>query len=236
MFFQENNNISEGSIVPAALGRENRVLADSDGAEMTTLYGNRDSGSTHRVRVLMHCIGLPHRYVEIDLAAGEHRAQRFLAINPFGQVPVLQDAGRTLRDSHAILVYLARVHGPSWLPSDPGAEAEVQAWLSFSAGEIQQSLGRLYLARVYPKQGVPTDAERRGLSALRLVDHHLARAGKECLVGNAPTIADVALYPYLSLGLCERGDLELAALDAWVQRLETRHGFVPLQATEGAAA
>ena len=211
-------------------------MAYAEGPAMTTVYGNRDSGSTHRVRMLMHQIGLPHRYIEIDLAAGEHRAQRFLAINPFGQVPVLQDAGRTLRDSHAILVYLARVHGPAWLPADPGAEAEVQAWLSFSAGEVQQSLGRLHLARLHPQQGVPEDAERRGLGALRLVDHHLARARSECLVGSAPTIADVALYPYLSLGLCERGDLDLPSLDAWVQRLETRHGFVPLQTADGAAA
>lgn len=203
---------------------------------MTTLYGNRDSGSTHRVRLLMHRIALPHRYVEVDLAAGEHREPWFLALNPFGQVPVLQDAGRTLRDSHALLVYLARVHGPGWLPADPGLEAEVQAWLSFSAGEVQQSLGRLHLARLHPEQPVPEDAELRARGVLRLVDHHLGRARQSVLLGKEPTIADVALYPYLSLGLCERGDLDLPKLDAWIERLEQREGFVPLRMPTEAAA
>lgn len=203
---------------------------------MTTLYGNRESGSTHRVRLLMHRMALPHRYVEIDLAADEHRERAFLALNPFGQVPVLQDAGRTLRDSHAILVYLARVHGPAWLPADPGAEAEVQAWLSFSAGEVQQSLGRLHLARLHSEQSAPEDAELRARGVLRLVDHHLGRTRQSVLVGKEPTIADVALYPYLSLGLCERGDLELPQLDAWIDRLEQRHGFVPLRMPADAAA
>lgn len=203
---------------------------------MTTLYGNRESGSTHRVRLLMHRIALPHRYVEIDLAAGEHRERAFLALNPFGQVPVLQDAGRTLRDSHAILVYLARVHGPAWMPTDPGDEAEVQAWLSFSAGEVQQSLGRLHVARLHPQQSVPGDAELRARGVLRLVDHHLGRARQTVLVGKEPTIADVALYPYLSIGLCERTDLELPHLDAWIERLEQQHGFVPLRMPADAAA
>ena len=203
---------------------------------MTTLYGNRESGSTHRVRLFVHRISLPHRYVEIDLAAGEHRERAFLALNPFGQVPVLQDAGRTLRDSHAILVYLARVHGPGWLPTDPGAEAEVQAWLSFSAGEVQQSLGRLHLARRHPELSPPDEAERRARGVLRLVDHHLGRTRQSVLVGRSPTIADVALYPYLSLGLCERGDLELPHLDAWIEHLEQAHGFVPLRPATDAAA
>ena len=202
---------------------------------MTTLYGHRESGSTHRVRVLLHRIGLPHRYVEIDLQAGEHRQPQFLALNPFGQVPVLQDAGRTLRDSHGILVYLARVHAPEWLPEEPGAEAEVQAWLSFSAGELQQSLGRLHLARLQPDLPVATDAEQRARGVVRLVDHHLGRS-RGFLVGDAPTLADVALYPYLSLRLCTGDGLVLPHLDAWIDALEQQHGFTRLPAPTDVAA
>jgi glutathione S-transferase len=203
---------------------------------MTTLHGHAESGSTHRVRLLMHRTGLPHRYVEIDLARGEHRTPRFLELNPFGQVPVLQDAGRTLRDSHAILVYLARVHAPRWLPSDPVAEAEVQAWLSLSAGEVQQSLGRLHLARVHAGASAPEDAVDRGRNVLRLVDHHLRTHRGRTLVGDTPTLADVALFPYLSLALVPRDDLGLTALDDWLEHLRARHGFVPLRRTADAAA
>lgn len=203
---------------------------------MTTLHGHAESGSTHRVRLLMHRIGLPHRYVEVDLAAGAHREPAFLKLNPFGQVPVLQDAGLTLRDSHAILVYLARVHAPQWLPVDPGAEAEVQAWLSLSAGEVQQSLGRLHLARVHVGQQVPDDATTRGRTVLRLVDHHLRTHRGRALVGDRPTIADVALFPYLSLALVPRDDLDLPGLDAWLAFLRDQHGFVSLRPAGEAAA
>ncbi|HSG89387.1 MAG TPA: glutathione S-transferase family protein [Pseudomonadales bacterium] len=202
---------------------------------MSTLHGNRESGSTHRVRLLMHLIGLPHRYVEVDLAAGEHRAPEFLKLNLFGQVPVLQDAGRVLRDSHAILVYLARVHAPAWLPTDPGIEAEIQAWLSFSAGEVQQSLGRLHLARRHG-EALPDDAEGRALGALRLVDHHLGLQRGGFLVGDRPTLADVALFPYLGLDLVDREGHDLAHLDRWLQRLQAEHGFVPMGAAPADAA
>ena len=70
------------------------------------------------------------------MAAKAHKRAEFLALNAFGEIPVLDDDGQIIADSLAILVYIARKIGPShWLPSDPYQEAQVQRWLSVAAGE-----------------------------------------------------------------------------------------------------
>lgn len=69
----------------------------------------------------------------------EHKSEKFLELNPFGQVPVLKDGNLILRDSQAILVYLARAYGEShWFPDDPTKSAEIVAWLSTAANEVSR--------------------------------------------------------------------------------------------------
>jgi glutathione S-transferase len=72
------------------------------------------SGQWHRVELFLSLLGLAYELVDVDLAKGEHKTPAFLALNPFGPVPVLQDGDVTLADSNAILV------------SDPS----VRAWLA----------------------------------------------------------------------------------------------------------
>jgi len=88
---------------------------------MITLYGNPISGNSHRVNAFLD----------------EHKQPDYLALNPLGQVPVLTDGDLVLRDSSAILVYLARKYDKSnkWLPTDPDKQALVQQWLSNSVNE-----------------------------------------------------------------------------------------------------
>src|SRR5690349_4280163 len=101
-----------------------------------TLHGMALSGHTHRVALLLAMLGLPHRFVETPASA--LRSPAFLALNPLGQAPVLEDGGLVLADSNAILVYLARRYdaGGPWLPEEPVAAARVQRWLSIAAGEV----------------------------------------------------------------------------------------------------
>lgn len=72
--------------------------------EPIRLYGFALSGHCHRVELFLALLDLPCTYVQMDLPAGEHKRPEFLALNPFGQVPVIQDGGVTLGDSNAILV------------------------------------------------------------------------------------------------------------------------------------
>jgi len=72
------------------------------------LYHNPLSGHAHRAQLFLSLLGVPHELVHVDFAARAHKEPDFLAINAFGQIPVLDDDGVIINDSAAILVYLAR--------------------------------------------------------------------------------------------------------------------------------
>src|ERR1700732_1642363 len=96
------------------------------------LYGFQQSGYSLRAELLLRLLGLQFDLREIDLAGGEHKRAAFLKLNPYGTVPVLDDGGRIIADSVAILVYVATKYDDdhSWLPTDPIRAAQVQRWLS----------------------------------------------------------------------------------------------------------
>ena len=101
------------------------------------LYHFALSGHAHRARLFMSLLGIPHEVVDVDLRSGAHKTPEFLALNPFGQVPVLDDDGTVIADSNAILVYLAEKFGRTdWLPQDAKGAAMVQRWLSVAAGDL----------------------------------------------------------------------------------------------------
>lgn len=79
------------------------------------------SGHCHRVELLMRMLEVPFEAVDVDAAAGDLRQPAFLALNRFGQVPVIEDGGIVVADSNAILTYLARRYDPTsaWMPSAP---------------------------------------------------------------------------------------------------------------------
>ena len=95
------------------------------------LYSHPISGHVHRVRLFLSLLGLEHEVVHVDIRKGENKAPAFLALNSFGQLPVLDDGGVVVSDSNAILVYLAKREGRTdWLPEDAAGAAAVQRWLS----------------------------------------------------------------------------------------------------------
>jgi len=195
------------------------------------LYGFPLSGNTHRVRLFLSLLGLDYRERTINLATGEHRRAEFLALNPLGQVPVLTDGDRVLRDSHAIVYYLARAYDRdgAWLPVEPAAAAQVLQWLFMDANELHNGIG---YARNHLTFGVSCDlaaAQARGRAALAVLENRLA--GHDWLELDRPTLADVACYPLVSLA--HQGGFTLAsypAVSAWLTRVEQLPGFVPMPA------
>ncbi|MDN7674554.1 glutathione S-transferase [Burkholderia oklahomensis] len=189
------------------------------------------SGHSHRVRLFLSLLGLPVELVEIDMRGGANRRPEFLALNPFGQIPVIEDGDTVLSDSNAILVYLAKRYGdPSWLPDDPIGAAAVQRWLSLAAGPIAYGPAVARLVTVF---GVPLDHAAAVKIAQRLfdvIDPELA--GKRFAAGDHPTIADVAAYSYLAHA--PEGGVSLEPyphLRAWLARIEALPGFVPMPAS-----
>jgi len=196
------------------------------------LFRHPLSGHAHRVELLLSLLKLPTELVFVDLAKGAHKQAEFLAINPFGQVPAIDDNGSVLSDSNAILVYLAKKYDSSgrWFPAEPLAAAKVQRWLSVAAGQIAAGPATARLITVF---GAPYDAEStiaRSHALLKVVEQELTNS--PFLAGSTPTLADVASYTYIAHA--PEGNVSLAdypQVRAWLARIEALPGFVPMQRT-----
>lgn len=188
------------------------------------------SGHAHRVELFASLAGLAHEVVNVDLANGEHKKAPFLALNPAGQVPVIEDGDVVLSDSNAILVYLARKYAPAYLPTDPVAEAEVQKFLTLAAGELAFGPAAARLITVF---NAPLDAAFCQTIADRVLgklEAHLE--GRDFLVGNNPTIADVAIYSYTAHA--PEGNISLEAypnVRRLLANIEGLKGFKPMPDT-----
>ena len=195
------------------------------------LYNFSRSGHAHRAELMLSLLGLPVELIHVDLPGGAHKTPEYLALNAFGQVPVIDDQGLVIADSAAILVYLALKYGQGrWLPTDPVGAAQVQRWLSVAAGAIAFGPARARLITVF---GAPFDAEdaiSRSHTLLKVVEHELNQSSY--LVGDTPTIADVAGYSYIAHA--PEGNVSLADypnVRAWLGRIEALPGFVPMPRT-----
>ncbi|MBK1836715.1 glutathione S-transferase [Azospirillum sp. YIM B02556] len=195
------------------------------------LYHHSLSGHAHRARLFVSLLGLPHELVEVDLAAGQHKSPEFLKLNPFGQVPVLDDAGVIVTDSNAILVYLAKKAGRGdWLPEDPAGAAAVQRWLSVAAGEVAYGPAAARLITVFGAKFNADEVIGRAHTLLARLESRLS--GQDWLVGDRPTIADVAIYSYVARA--PEGNVDLRAypsVNAFLRRIEALPGFVPFAQT-----
>src|ERR1051325_2415013 len=195
------------------------------------LYHHPLSGHAHRARLFLSLLGVAHEAIEVDLKAGAHKRPEFLALNPFGQVPVLDDDGTVISDSNAILVYVARkLERTDWLPEDAKGEAAVQRWLSVAAGELAYGPAAARLVTVFGASLNPEEVIARAHVLLGRLEAHLTM--REWLAADHPTIADIALYSYLA-GAPE-GNVDLApytAVRAFLQRVEALPGFVPFPET-----
>jgi len=190
------------------------------------LYRYALSGHAHRAELFLSLLGLPFETLDIDIVRGEQKTPEFLALNPFGQVPVIQDGDVTLADSNAILTYLALRYDDSgrWLPRDPLGAARVQRWLSVAAGPLASGPASARVNVLFRRPHDPRCAEIANTLLARM-DQHLVT--HEFLAAEGPTIADIALYTYTSHA--PEGGVSLAPhpnVRAWLARIEALPRFV----------
>lgn len=203
---------------------------------MIVLYDYGLSGNCYKVRLLLDWLELDYRTVPIDFYPGfEHKSDAFLQINPLGQLPVLEDQGRTIRDAQAILVHCAATYDVDghWYPLHaPERLGDIQSWLAFADSLTATcSAARLHDAMFYD-----FDIEKLRSAAkklLRVLDEHIwfqERRGQHWLCdGDEPTIADIACFPYTALA--EEGGISLlpfTALKRWHARFRKLDGFSPM--------
>jgi len=190
------------------------------------LYLSQTSGNAYKVRLLLGMLKVPYEKAMLDFARKEHKAPEFLKLNPRGQVPALEDGGRVLWGSTACLVYVARKHGgENWLPTEPGAMAEVMQWLELAQNELHYGLQWARGLKVGVRSvGSYDEYKGYGLNGLAVLQGRLK--GNEWLALGRPTLADVACYPYVSVS--PEGGFRLEDypdVAAWVKRFEALPGW-----------
>lgn len=201
------------------------------------LYTFEESGNSYKVRLLLSFIGIECEQVEVDLMADEQHQSEYLAINPRGEVPALVDESLVLRDSAAIMIYLANRNGVRpWWSADAAEQAKIMEWLAFAASWVQYGVftARALVSFGIPANGLPPEhvegleaAKIRGHRSLEILDEALSEA--VWLACGRPTIADIAVFPYVALA--PMGDIALAPYThvcAWIERFRALPGFVTI--------
>lgn len=186
------------------------------------------SGNCHKVRLLLSLLGLDYQSRLLNSAEREHKTESFLQLNPFGQTPVLTDGDTIVRDSQAILVYLARTYGADeWFPNDPGKMAEVVSWLAVAANEVARGPNALRLHHKFGRAINVDEATQITTQVLSVLDSHLQT--RHWLANNTLTIADIAIYPYIALVNEGKFNLEpYLYVQNWLGRIEHLTGYVTM--------
>jgi glutathione S-transferase len=194
------------------------------------LYDLELSGNCYKVRLFLALIGKSYERVPVDFLAGAHKKPPLSDLNPFGEIPILVDDELVLRDSQAMLVYLARTYASeAWLPTNASAMADVIQWLMVAENEVARGPND---ARLHDKFGYQLDHSAAVAKSERLFDifeSHLK--SRTWLVDEHPTIADVACFPYVALGHEGRAPIGRRPniLD-WVARIKALPNYVGMPA------
>jgi len=161
------------------------------------------SPNPQKITFALHELKLDCEIVSVDLGKGEQRKPEFLALNPFGRLPVLVDGDLTLWESHAILAYLGEKTGKLW-PTTSAGRADALRWLFFLSGHISPSATDLAFNRIAVKLlGIPgdQDAIARGEKTLpgviAIIEGQLAKG--KWILGNEFSLVDCDYCPVLNV-------------------------------------
>lgn len=196
---------------------------------MIKLYGHEMSGNSYKVRLFLELLSVEYEWIKVDLMKAEQKSPEYLALNSFGQVPLLIDHEVKLADAQAILVYLARKYGDEqWLPLDALPLAQVIRWLSTTAGEVRQGPENARLYHLFGTTSINIErAEQKSDYILTQLNQHLST--RTWLEFEHPTIADIAVFPYVALA--RDGKIDLDAYPhvlAWIDRVKQLPGYISM--------
>jgi glutathione S-transferase len=194
------------------------------------LYDSRFSGNSWKVRILLNQLKMPFERRTLDLDGGETKTDEFYQLSRFRRVPVLQlDDGRTVVESAAILLFLSE--GTDYSYDDPYLRSQIIGWMFFEQGDLQRFLA---MARVYHIRGLAEKMSQQierlhvdGYLGLEKLDRWLAN--HEWLVGERYTVADLAVFGYVSLAHQGKYEMErFPAIDDWLARVKAQPGWIDI--------
>src|SRR5690606_33346023 len=198
---------------------------------MYKVYGDHRSGNCYKVKLMLDLLGREYEWVPVDILNGETQSPAFLAKNPNGKIPVLEfDDGSCLWESNAILHYLAE--GSAFLPTEPRLKTQVLQWQFFEQYSHEPYIAVARFIKLYQNMPAERQAEydfciSRGYRALGVMEQQLQRT--PYLVGEAYSIADIALYAYTHVA--DEGGFDLTdypAVQGWIQRVASHPGHVAM--------
>ncbi len=162
------------------------------------LYGNRESGHSYKVKLMLALTQTPHEYRPVDLSVDrDQRPAEFQAVSKYGEVPVLVDRGQAYVQSNAILLHLAQ-RTAKFFGRDAVDHDQIREWLFWEANRIGFSVPNLRFARRSAKDTKPDVVDwirARALVDLDRMESEFAQ--RTFLLGAFPTIADIACCGYL---------------------------------------
>lgn len=198
---------------------------------MYTVYGDMLSGNCYKIKLLMTFLNIEHRWVHIDILAGETDTGEFLQKNPNAKIPVMtMENGDSLWESNAILNYLAE--GSDFLPNDRLSHARVLQWQFFEQYSHEPFIATARYINKY--LGLPEDRRAEyngkqagGHKALQVMDEQLGKT--RFFVGDTASIADISLYAYTHVA--DEGGFELGNyrnILRWFQDFESIPGYIKM--------
>ena len=198
---------------------------------MLKIYGHEMSQPANKVRMCANALGIEYEFVRVDLSAGEHRSDTYLAVHPAGKVPAIDDDGFTLFESDAIMKYLCRKIGSDYYPRDPAKQAEVDQWCSFISVHIYMALVRVAFNKLAaPRMGLDVD-ERSMADGYRFLERFLPVIEQQLsktkyLAGDELTIADYCLLATVDPAELIEIDLkQYPKLSAWRENLRSQQFY-----------
>jgi glutathione S-transferase len=197
------------------------------------LYNSPVSGNCYKVRLLLAQLGIPYEKRDLSVVDRSNRREVLGALNPSLRVPtIILDDGRPLAESNAILWYFGE--GTRFVPSGAYERARILQWMFFEQYEVEPALAVVRFWLTYSGTPEKLSAERReeltasGNRALRGLDRQLE--GREWIVGNAMSIADISLYAYTHVA--DEGGFALEQyphVGAWHERLAAQPGHLAIE-------
>ncbi|MFC5757916.1 glutathione S-transferase family protein [Rhizobium sp. GCM10022189] len=197
---------------------------------MLRLYDSRYSGNSWKIRILLNQLKMPFERRTLDLESGETKTDTFYKLSRFSRVPVLElEDGRSVVESAAILLYLSE--GTQYLYDDPYFRSQVIGWMFFEQGDLQRFLA---MARVYHIRGLADKMSQQierlhadGYLGLEKLERWLA--SHEWLVGERYTVADLAVFAYVSLAHQGMYEMErFVGIAAWLRRVKAQPGWIDI--------
>lgn len=194
------------------------------------LYGHPYSNAARRVQMFCEECDIPYTYQTVDVMNGEQYTPEYLALNPNGKVPVIEDDDFVLWESNTIMRYLAAKHkAESWYPSEAKARSQVDQWLDWSQTRLGPEAGKIMFNTHFAgengnKQAIE-DGKKWLLKILPVMDDLLSKQPYLC--GKSITLADLSAVTNIAyLEMCRYELEEYPAVNKWYNNMKQRPSFI----------